>query len=48
MGTQQILYPHVMLPYNEEYQENLKYKRTLYGFNSIINLGGVVLQLPLL
>ena len=48
MGTQQILYSHVMLPYNEEYQENLKYKRTLYGFNSIINLGEVVFLLPLL
>ena len=30
MGTQQILYPHVMLPYNEEYQ-GLKYKCTLYA-----------------
>ena len=41
MGTQQILNSHVMLPYTEEYQENLKYKHTLHGFNSIINLGGV-------
>ena len=40
MGTQQILYPHEMLPYmyNEDYQENLKYICTWYGFNSIINL----------
>ena len=48
MGTQQILHSHVMLPYTEEYQENVKYKHTLHGFNSIINLGGVVLQLPFL
>ena len=38
MGTQQILHSHVMLPYTEEYQENVKYKHTLHGFNSIINL----------
>ena len=46
MGTHQILYRYVMLPYTEEYQQILKYRHALYWFNSVSNLGGVVLQLP--
>ena len=40
MGTRQILYSHVVLPYTEEYQGNLanvnKYMYTLCRFNLII------------